>query len=99
MRSRFCTLPVLNGGSMYISRANFSGSRGSTSALSPRTMCFMCSDQRTRDRSRRGARRRSLQALRTREGRVVLLAPELALGLAEVHHVLEAGVELDALVV
>src|SRR5690349_3360391 len=36
MRSRFCGLPVLNGGSMYKRRAKPSGSVSSTRALSPK---------------------------------------------------------------
>ena len=35
MRSRFCFVPVLNGGSTYTSRANFSGSVERTLAQSP----------------------------------------------------------------
>ena len=38
MRSRFCAVPVLNGGSTYTSRANFSGNVGRTVAQSPNMM-------------------------------------------------------------
>jgi hypothetical protein len=38
MRSRFIVVPVLNGGSTYTSRANFSGNVGRTLAQSPSTI-------------------------------------------------------------